>query len=652
MDLLCLLGICDAAAQAASAAAPALADTAASAAPAAPAASAAAGLEGKVKEEVALVATFAGIISVILAQLRSARVVRRYAESLLGFMGAASQKALGRVERTPEGGWTAANLLAGMEHQRLAVLYVLVGVVLVYSLAAAGVLIAYSGVEGNVKLTALSVAVSFFMFASFSGPVVLLGVSASNFGRLFWTYFAPATFAAVAMQVMVSSVTDPEEKLSHVVWALFMVLALTASVVALRTWVPRERQKHAFAWLNAHRWLGSLLLALLGIVFVFILGASMRETSFLYLLGGCTVGALAIALCYYTMVDRIRRIVAPLLAAGYFAAIVATFGVLAIGFPAESDHGVVVSLLIIALALAAGWLARSFMLSWIGLAYEQKVFSDAQFQVFCWMITVAGVVVSVATVVRENGSVLDPLNLWLLAATVIALVAYWAVTRYGVKPLPSNKRLLVLRVFSRDRRGERLLDGLEYRWRFIGPIVLIGGKDVAERTIDPAKAANFLRGRLKDIFVPDAHELNRQVVAMDETPDPDGRYRINEFFCFDDTWKDAVRMLLDSSDAIVLDLSEFTADRQGTAFELGLLRERGALPRTVFLVSAATDLDAVCSALHLPPGSALPAGSVIQVERSVDGKQLVEALVQRIPTATPAHDTAAAAAVALALGAD
>jgi hypothetical protein len=277
-----------------------------------------------------------------------------------------------------------------------------------------------------------------------------------------------------------------------------------------------------------------------------------------------------------------------------------------------------------------GVLAASFMLSWIGLAYEQKVFSDAQFQVFCWMITVAGVVICVGTIVRGS-KLFDPMNLWLLGATGVALVVYWLVTRYGIQPLDSNRRLLVLRVFSKERRGERLLDELEYRWRFIGPIVLIGATDVAKRTIDPAKAADFLRRRMEDIFVPSLYVLHKRVAAMDETPDPDGRYRVNEFFCFDNTWREAVRLLLDSSDAIVLDLSEFTADRQGTAWELGQLRERGALPRTVFLVSDQTDRDAVCAALHLPPGSELPAGAVIRVDRSVDGAQLVEALVRRIP---------------------
>lgn len=624
MDISCLVGLCSAVAQTATDATQVVAAAAAASAPP--------DAPTTLKEDVGFFVTGVGVVSVILAQLRSNRVVRRYGESLLGFMGVASQKALGRAAPGDGTPWDADSLLAGIDGKRRAVLGVLTAVVAVYSLAAALVLIVHAEVLGNPKLTALSVAVSFLMFASFSGPVVMLGVSASNFGRLFWTYFAPVSFAAVAMQVMVGSV-EADEKLSHVLWALFAVLLLTGVAVALREWVPRPLQLACIAWLKRHPWLGTAVVLLGLFVLLIAFGVSMRETSFFYLVGGTVVGALAIALCYYTLVDRIRRIVAPLLAAGYFAAIAAAFGVLELALPGEADPGWAWVLLAWVAAIAAGWLARNFMLSWIGLAYEQKVFSDAQFQVFCWMISVSGVIVCVGTLTRgEQAHLLDPINLWLLAATVLALVVYWAVTRYLMQPLASNKRLLVLRVFSRDRRGERLLDELEYRWRFIGPIVLIAGKDVAERTIDPAKAANFLRGRLKDIFVPNLHVLNKQVVAMDETPDPDGRYRVNEFFCFDDLWKEAVRRLLDSSDAIVLDLSEFTADRQGTAYELGLLMEREALSRTVFLVSAMTDIDAVRASLHVPPGSPLPV-EVIQVERSLDGKHLVQALVRRIPVA-------------------
>jgi hypothetical protein len=641
MDLSCLIGLCSAAAQETGAVAAPLAQGAAAVPGSAPTP------EAGWLETIGLLATLLGVISVMLAQILAPWVIRRYARRMEALMRASSPQAPGPGGTIDRPAWTADALLAAMERQRRMVLRLLIGVVLVYSAVAAAVLIAHTQTAGT-KLSALSVAVSFLMFASFSGPVVLLGVSAANFARLFWTWFAPATFAAVAMQSMLASVSNPEEQRSHVLWALAAVAVLTAVAVALRHAVPAPARQQALLWLRRHWLLGVLGALLLVLVAVALLFIALPDSAG-YLLGGSLAGALAIGLCYLTMVDRIRRIVAPLLAAGMFTLVAATLGVLVAGWSNPDKTALAILLAVPPAALVLGVLAASFMLSWIGLAYEQKVFSDAQFQVFCWMITVAGVVICVGTLVRES-SLFDPMNLWLLSATAVALAVYWLVTRYGIRPLDSNKRLLVLRVFSKERRGERLLDELEYGWRFIGPIVLIGATDVAKRTIDPAKAADFLRRRMEDIFVPSLHVLHKRVAAMDETPDPDGRYRVNEFFCFDNTWREAVRRLLDSSDAIVLDLSEFTAGRAGTAWELGQLRERGALPRTVFLVSDQTDLDAVCAALHLPPGAELPAGAVLRVDASLDGAQVIEALVRRIPEA-PARPEGAPAATAPAPGA-
>lgn len=628
MEISCLVGVCSALAQTAGEAA----EAAAPAASAASDAGAAAGTIGDVLKAV-------GVLCVIAAQLRAGRIVRRYQKDLVGLMGAASKSVFGAFEDVR---WDAATLLAGLESRRRAVLAVLTGVVTVYSLAAALVLIGFAESRHSAALTWLSVGVSFLMFASFSAPVVLLGVSASNFNRLFWSWFAPATFTAVAMQAMVANVA-PEERLDHVTRALLIVLAVSVAAVALRHGLPLRHRLALVAWRARRPVLSVVILVLAALVAIVAFAGLAAEEVFLHVFVGCIVGALAIGLCYFTLVDRIRRIVAPLLAAGYFAAIGAAlmlFELLNERVDALGElAGGAAAIALIAGALGAGWLARQFVLSWIGLAYQQKVFSDAQFQVFCWMLSVSGAVVSVNTLASDTRKLLDPVNLLLLGATLLALVVYWAVTRFGLRPLASNKRLLVLRVFSRERRSERLLDELEYRWRFIGPIVLIGGADVAERTIDPDKAANYLRGRMKHVFVPNVHELNKRVVAMDEAPDPDGRYRVNEFLCFDDLWKEAVRRLLDASDAVVVDLSEFSAERRGTAYELGLLREFDALPRTVFLVSGRTDLAAARAALGLGADAALPV-AVIQVESAPDGKQLVEALVQRIPVAGP--DPAAA----------
>lgn len=633
MDWMCALGLCSAMAQDGVQAAPETAGAIYVAEPGtAPA------LPMTTRESLSWLLVFVGVISVLLAHLRSGRVVRQYGEKLLGFMNVAAQQALGDAVLRAGRGWTADALLQGMEQRRLAVRNVLIGVVLGYALAAALVMVLHlDTTPATSPLGLVWFAVSFLMFAALSAPVVLLGVSAANFERLFWSWFAPITWGTVAMQMALGAHASGEP-LGPLLAAMLVLLVMSVAGVGLHqrwprllpTWLARARR---------HR-IVSVVLAGIGL-FVAMMLIELSGLPWLwFVLGGALAGWVFIALCWWTLVDRTRRIVTPLLAAGYAAAIGVAWAVFALMLTAGSDSHLIWVLLSFAAAITAGWLARNAVRSWIGLAYTHKVFSDAQFQVFCWMTTIAGVVVCVGTAVRaglfadtaagRTVTLLDPVNLWLLAATAGALVAYWLITYRRLQPLWSNKRLLVLRVFSRGRRGERLLDELEYRWRFIGPIVLIGGKDVAERTIDPAKAADFLRGRLHDIFVPTRHELKRRVVAMDESPDPDGRYRVNEFYCFDDLWREAVHRLLDSSDAVVLDLSEFSAERLGTTYELQLLREHGALPRTVFLFSDQTDRAAVRAALDLGPDEALPA-AVIEVEDAVNGAQLVEALVRRIP---------------------
>jgi hypothetical protein len=579
-----------------------------------------------------------GIIAVAVGQLTATYALRRYRSRLHAFMGLASKRALG-LEAEESQPWSARQLMAGIDKQRRTMLGILVTMVLVYSLAA-GVAFAYES-TGH---TLVSIAVSVMMFASLTAPVVLLGVSVANFARLFWVWIAPIAFGSVAMQIVIFKLwATPEDDERLLLTALGGIAMLTIAAVLVRGLTPAAFWRGTRDWLGSHRKTTWGLIA--GLVLLAMAGWFLPGTTPAQQVVAASIGAgLAIGGCYVALVDRVKRIVVPLVSLHLFALLflAALLAMALMGMDWLSNWPWWAVWLA---CLPLAWLPASFALGWIGLAYEQKVFSDAQFQVFAWMLSIAGAVISIENLVNrvELG---DPLPLWLLGATLLSLLGYWLATRYLVTPLGSNKRLLMLRVFSEDERSERLLQEIEYSWRFIGPIVLIGAPDTAALTIDPSKAAQFLRLRLRDTFVPNRRELHKRVAALDEHPDPDGRYRVNELFCFDDLWKDAVQLLLDSSDAVIVDLRGFSALRAGTAYELALLQQRQALDRTVLLVDGSTDMAAVRAALHVPPDQPMLEGNLIHGDSLLQGQVLVRALVGCAGTAPPATRDAEAARLA------
>jgi hypothetical protein len=630
VDISCLIGLCTAMAQTVdgAASAAAAAGVAASAANAANAASAAASSATEGWRDDASTMLFVALLCVVAAHALTNTLVKRYEKKMVELMNEDSSAAFaGAMPGT--GDFTAESLLKAIDGRRRAMLIALIGIVGLYAIAATVVMRLFGPDHGSTRVGIVHDLTSLMLFASVSAPVVLLGVSASNFERLFWRWCAPPTFVAVALQAALIYEPTDTTRLLEVGGALVALVLLTATVLFARRWLMPQLAGRGWRRLGGSAWgsamfTGVSAFAAFSLVFIALPAASIGRMAI-----GALVGGIAIGLMWFALIDRIRRIVAPLLAMSGFAAISSM-----VGMSMLLDHALPNSPLgALALTLLAGAVTLYFVLSWVGLAHEQKVFSDAQFQVFCWLLTAGAIVVVFTALATPETHSLDAIGLYLalLGCTGLALLAYWAVVRYGIQPLPTNRRLLVLRVFSAHRSGERLLDELEEYWRTIGPIMLIGGTDVAKRTIDPAKAANFVRRRLDDICVPNLFMLVKRIEGMDELPDPDGRYRVNEFFCTKDLWKQAVARLLSMSDAIVLDLTEFTAKNGGTAWELGLLSQRGALARTVCMVSAQTDLEAVRRVLRLPPGSPLPAGSVIEIECEVNGRRLVEALLQRLP---------------------
>jgi len=204
-------------------------------------------------------------------------------------------------------------------------------------------------------------------------------------------------------------------------------------------------------------------------------------------------------------------------------------------------------------------------------------------------------------------------------------------------------------VFGFDRRSSRLFDLIGSRWRYLGPIRLIAAPDLASRTIDPGKLFTFVRRRLRALFVHDEVELENRLAQLDERPDPDGRYRVAEFFCAGEIWRSAVKRLMAGTHLVVMDLRNFSKSNEGCAFELQTLLDAAPLGRLMLLVDRHTDVDYLKGVLDaqwsklsvISPNARLtdPVCAFIEIEKSdwTVVRRLLNAANTLDPAVTPAQ---------------
>jgi hypothetical protein len=149
--------------------------------------------------------------------------------------------------------------------------------------------------------------------------------------------------------------------------------------------------------------------------------------------------------------------------------------------------------------------------------------------------------------------------------------------------------LLVLRVFAQERSSEGLFDALSKRWLRAGSIGLIAGPDLVTSTVEPHEFLEFVSGRLSRRFIESEAELERRLADRDTRPDPDGRYRVNEFFCRQNTWMMTMRRLAADSDAVRMDLRSFSPRNQGCLWELEQLLVEVPLGRVLVVTDETTN---------------------------------------------------------------
>jgi hypothetical protein len=234
--------------------------------------------------------------------------------------------------------------------------------------------------------------------------------------------------------------------------------------------------------------------------------------------------------------------------------------------------------------LPVGWIAWR-LLTLIATGFGRKRFSDIQLVVDCWWAIVAAEVTATSLSTRYG--------LAGIAGGTAAFLAYRlavaVVLRGGLAPR-EPRRLLLLRVFGYQARTESLFDRIAQTWRLHGPVQLIAGVDLAMRTADPGDLLALLNGRLAESYVRSPQEVRERLERLDRRPDPDGRFRINEVYCHDNTWRPMLEALLDGTDMVLMDLRSFSASNAGCRFELEQLVRRLPTDAIVFVCDRTTDL--------------------------------------------------------------
>jgi len=280
----------------------------------------------------------------------------------------------------------------------------------------------------------------------------------------------------------------------------------------------------------------------------------------------------------------------------------------------------------------AGWVAWRALKA-LANGYDAKRFSDAQLLACAWWL------IFVATLLADVG--LEPqVSAWaLLLAGGFAFALFAglssALLRLGTRHTAAAPRpiLLLLRLFGKTSRSQRFFDRVISRWRLIGPVTVIAAPDILARTFDPVDLMQFATGRTGEAFVQSQAQLDDRLARLDVEPDPDGRYRVTEFWCHSNSWQATVIALMARCDAVVVDVRGLSAERAGVRFELEQLATRLTADRIVLVVDSATDRDVLTRSIGPAHGTL----RLVHAERNsaVETRRVFETLLAATGVPSP-----------------
>ncbi len=153
------------------------------------------------------------------------------------------------------------------------------------------------------------------------------------------------------------------------------------------------------------------------------------------------------------------------------------------------------------------------------------------------------------------------------------------------------KKLLLLRVFALKEASRKLLQKIQVHWQYAGPVLMISGPDLATTTIDFNEMTDFITNDLKQHFCYDNESMKKNLNNTDVEPDNDGSFRITEFFCRDNIWKEVLLKLVNMSNVVLLDLRSFSEIYKGCQYEIQQLVNHINISNVIVLIDDHTKID-------------------------------------------------------------
>jgi hypothetical protein len=434
------------------------------------------------------------------------------------------------------------------------------------------------------------------------GPSPALTVRAHRRARRAQVVFAAAGLAfGVSAAAVFHGVSATAHGVSADPWDLrvFLVRALLLSWLAvpavIALGIPDRRERAAL-------WAAYLV----AVVLLAATSSAARAAALDFLLGVLAVPGLFVLVTAARSMRGAAWFVAPALVALGLAIATAYTPLLYLWYRLPFDRSVwilaVATVAIPTLAVVYGAV--------VTLLYARKWASDETLLILQWFFVLAVTQVILLGTQGAAAAVwaLAPFGVLILVLLGVALVARRT-------PAHPPARLLLLRTFGDRDRSSRLLRDLTVHWRWVGSVDLITGTDLATELLEPHEFLDYLRGRLRRYFVRDPADLARRLEELDLRPDLDGRYRVNEMLCHDDTWRPALSALVHEVDAVLIDLRGLTPRRTGVVYEIERLVAEVPLSRVVALTDATTDQHVLRWALDRAAAQA-PENAPVRADRA------------------------------------